>query len=358
MTLTARQSQILEEVHRTGSARVADLAVRFGVSAMTVRRDIAVLTGYRLVSRVYGGVTLPGTVPLARSATRAKRQQRNQRLSLGMVVPYLTLYYWYVKQGAQAVAEECGARLSVVVADHDDVRVQVERLLDGGVHGFLLTPPPSLLDSADASLWLRELPVPAVIMERRPTPMAGLDHLDRVASDHERGVLQALRHLAEIGHRRIGLLACSTPTTPWIVKGFDTAAALFGLPRDVPRVTDARYEVEEEIDAFLDSARSAGVSAAIAHPDGQASLLLQRALHRGLSVPDDLAIVTYDDDWGYLLAIPLTGVAPPRRAIGRIAATRLVGRLREDGEHVPQELLLLPRLNIRASTSGPQMSGL
>jgi len=55
-----RQSLILQEVRRSGSARVSDLTQRLGVSDMTIRRDLEVLAKAGLIEKVHGGAVLPG----------------------------------------------------------------------------------------------------------------------------------------------------------------------------------------------------------------------------------------------------------------------------------------------------------
>ena len=55
-----RQSLILQDVRRTGSARVSDLTERLGVSDMTIRRDLEVLARAGLIEKVHGGAVLPG----------------------------------------------------------------------------------------------------------------------------------------------------------------------------------------------------------------------------------------------------------------------------------------------------------
>lgn len=51
--------------------------------------------------------------------------------------------------------------------------------------------------------------------------------------------------------------------------------------------------------------------------------------------------------------VPLTAVAPPRRAVGRAAVELIVRRLQEGESHIMRHLHLLPRLNVRASTVLP-----
>lgn len=55
-----RQSLILEDIRRAGSARVSDLTQRLGVSDMTIRRDLEALARAGLIEKVHGGAVLPG----------------------------------------------------------------------------------------------------------------------------------------------------------------------------------------------------------------------------------------------------------------------------------------------------------
>ena len=69
-----RQSMILQDVRRAGSARVSDLTQRLGVSDMTVRRDLEVLARAGLIEKVHGGAVVPG-VP-STPTTPSKRRSR------------------------------------------------------------------------------------------------------------------------------------------------------------------------------------------------------------------------------------------------------------------------------------------
>ncbi|MEU9861247.1 substrate-binding domain-containing protein [Streptomyces sp. NPDC047971] len=350
MSLSLRQEAILWQVRLKGSVNVTRIAGELGVSVMTVRRDIAVLVRHGVVTRVHGGAILPRSAP-ARRDGGPRVPARGPTPSLGMVVPRRSAYYRDVIAGVENVAQAVGARLTLGVSAYGDERPQVTDMLNAGVDGLLLTPRPHVLLSAEESAWIRELPVPVVIVERRPEPAAGLDHLDRVASDHARGTVRAVRHLVELGHRKVGLLTSATPTAVWIGRGLDVSREMFGLLPGAPRTDDLGAGDLAAVDAFIEDLVATGTAAVVAHPDEQAALLAQRIRARGMSVPGDIAVVAYDDDLASLAEIPLTAVAPARHAVGRLAATRLLRRLRDGHRHVVQESLLLPRLVVRASTA-------
>ncbi|MEU8570879.1 substrate-binding domain-containing protein [Streptomyces pathocidini] len=352
MQFTLRQEAILRELRRHGSVRTRELAEQLGVTPMTIRRDITTLAEQGAITRTHGGAALPRPRPPAALPEPDPAHHHNRPLTLGMAIPKATYYFRQVIHGAYSAADSLGARIVLGVSDYDldEDRTQTERLLEVGVDGLLLTPSHTFSRAGRALDWIGRLPVPVVVVERRPHPVMELDHLDFVATDHARGTAQALRHLVAQGHRRIALLTTASATSEGIRQGFDAVTGLFGLSPDMPRITDHRAGCVDGVERFLDAVVERGATAAVAHPDEETALLVQRAHSRGLFVPDDLAVVGYDDELAGLAPIPLTSVEPPRHALGRTAVTRLVRRLREQSSAVPQEVLLTPRLHIRTST--------
>jgi DeoR family transcriptional regulator, aga operon transcriptional repressor len=77
-----RLGTVLEQLSRNGSVRVAELSERFGVSVATVRRDLELLEGQRLVARIHGGAVPRGILyelPLRYKA--ARRQEEKRRIA-------------------------------------------------------------------------------------------------------------------------------------------------------------------------------------------------------------------------------------------------------------------------------------
>lgn len=85
--MLARQGQerILDQVRAIGGVRVSDLAEVLNVSDMTIRRDIAVLAGKGVVSRVHGGVT--NSVPVEEVFHTRPREDRTVILTGGVRTP-------------------------------------------------------------------------------------------------------------------------------------------------------------------------------------------------------------------------------------------------------------------------------
>ncbi|MEK2492760.1 LacI family DNA-binding transcriptional regulator [Kitasatospora purpeofusca] len=364
MNAAQRQDAILRRLRRSGSVRVAELAEQLGVSPITVRRDIVAMEQHGLLVRVHGGAMLRRPPKAERPARRRAAASAPARTrTIGMLVPSTRYYFHELVLGAQAYADAHRARLVLAVSgdapddhggpggrddrdDRDDRDAErdlreVRRLVALGVEGLLLT-----TATTPVPLWLNDLKVPFVLVERRQ-PLE-LDPVDFVASDHEYGAFLAFRHLAARGHRRIAVFSDSTPTSPWIHRGYDAARRMFDLDPGMPRV-DRPYSVKA-LEEFLDAALAAGATAILAHSDDKAVLLLQWLAARGLSVPDDVALVSYDDEVAAFADVPITAVAPPRRVIGHTAAQRLLTVLAAERRPTLGHVQLLPTLHIRDST--------
>ncbi|MFJ6696009.1 substrate-binding domain-containing protein [Streptomyces sp. NPDC091272] len=348
-----RHDRLLELVRRHGTVRVFDLAGLLGVSPVTARRDAEALAAKGLLDRVHGSVSWPA------EQGPALPGQRSGGLVLGLLAPSATYYFAEVIRGAHEAAARAGARLILRISDYrpEEDHARVEGLLAAGAQGLLVAPGwrrPE--DPAVHGAWIAGLSVPAVLLERQPAPGSAADGLDRVCSDHGHGVLLAVRHLMGLGHGTPVLVArADSPTALSVRAGY--AAALGALGLSAPRTAIDSVPAELDPRGFetavgeLRAAVAAGATAALVHNDVDAIQIVQRLAELGVRVPDDLAVVAYDDEVAALADTPLTAVAPPKREVGRHATELLVERL---GSESPQEaprrhLALLPRLRVRAS---------
>jgi DNA-binding LacI/PurR family transcriptional regulator len=334
-----RRELIYDVVREAGTLRLVDLAARIGLPAVTVRRDVAKLADSGLLQRSHGMVSMPVD-------ERAAVPER----VVGVVVPTVEGYYDEVVDGAREVAASTGTRLVLGIASYEraDDEAQVAQLLESGVEGLLLTP--NLLPGSGDMTWIRDLPVPVVLVERRPAPESVLAELDSVTSDHDHGVLIALRHFAESGHTSVALAALADTWTAYRVRaGYAAGMALLGLtPQPVIDIPDQGAD-RAGVAAAIAEQVGAGVRAVLVHND-QAAIALPPLLRvHGLRVPEDVALISYDDVFAGMAAPPLTAVAPPKRAVGVVAMELMARRLRGGPELPVQHVGLLPRLSVRTS---------
>lgn len=191
--------------------------------------------------------------------------------------------------------------------------------------------------------------LPVVLMN------ASIDELPfpRVACDDAVAVEQALSHLVQLGHERIGLLLGPADHVPSERK-LDAARAYLGrLGRELPdeHVARSSYSLESGQAAATRLLR-AGVTGLVCASDPLALGAVRAVRRSGLDVPRDVSVVGYDDS-ALMNAVdpPLTTVRQPIDAMGRAAIDLLVAAIH--GVPASQdELLFEPELVVRGST-GP-----
>ncbi|MEV1176846.1 substrate-binding domain-containing protein [Nonomuraea sp. NPDC049784] len=344
MSVEQRHRLILRQVRDQGSARVADLAEALGVSAVTLRRDVEHLAAQGLLTRVHGGVTLPRDTDVSTPPA--------SKLTIGMLVPTAHYYYPAVIKGAQEQAARAGARLVLGISRYDDAedRAQVRQLVEGGADGLLLTP--SRQPDDDHAEWLAGLRVPAVLVERRAELAGPASMLDAVASDHAHGAYLAVRHLAELGHRRLALVAYPSPTTPRVRVGLLAAASSLGVAVAQEVVID-RGRTDELAAGVAGLVRDQGVTGLLVHNDEDALSLVRHLGAAGVAIPGEVSLVAYDDEVAAFCSPSLTAVAPPKEEVGRCAVDLLIARLTRGPAAPGRHLALLPELRVRESSAPP-----
>ncbi|WP_336204446.1 substrate-binding domain-containing protein [Nonomuraea sp. LPB2021202275-12-8] len=365
-----RRAQVVELLRRRGVVRVNDLATELDVSAITVRRDIALLASQGLIRRVRGGAVLHGgaladTLAVKDPETPAPQAAPvpdggGQQLTIGVVVPSLDYYWPDVIRGVRQAAAASGARIVLRGATYQaaDERRQLSWLVESvGVDGLLVAPTTTGDDGEALVRWLQHTDVPVVLIERTATVGPYQEAMESVVSDHALGAAMAVRHLAALGHRRVGVITTlQSPTAPHIRRGWRQACEELGLPLngalDVTTVDQRDPEWSAVVDDVLDRSLASGTTALLVHSDPEAISLVERCQERGIRVPGDLTVVTYDDEVAELCDPPLTAVRPPKSAIGHAAFALLAARLADpDPQRPAHRVVVEPRLIVRSSSS-------
>ncbi|MEV4100280.1 substrate-binding domain-containing protein [Nonomuraea sp. NPDC049649] len=362
-----RRAQVVELLRQRGVVRVTDLAEELDVSAITIRRDIALLASQGVIRRVRGGAVLHGGVLVGEPDGAAQPQPAPEenggdarRLTIGMVVPSLDYYWPDVIRGVREAAAAAGARIVLRGASYQaaDERRQLSWLVEFvGVDGLLVAPTTTGDDGEELVRWLRQAPVPVVLVERAATTGPYQEAMESVVSDHALGAAMAVRHLAALGHRRVGVVTTvQSPTTPHVRRGWRDACRELGLELDgTPDMTTVDQRDPgwaAALDDTLDACLATGTTALLVHSDPEAISLVERCQERGIRVPGDLGVVTYDDEVAELCDPPLSAVRPPKAAIGRAAFSLLSARLADQDPHRPAHRVVVePRLIVRSSSA-------
>lgn len=348
----ARHAHILAALARDGIVRVSQLTEQLGVAPVTLRRDLQQLEEDGHLERVHGGA-VSASVP-----TPAGDPEIKAGGAIAVLVPSLAYYWPGVIRGMEDEARRRDLRLVLRGASYElqDERPALERLVaSDDVRGLIVAPNPDAAHAQDVVQWLASSGIPTVFVERDAVVLPAREPVESVTTDHALGAMLAARHLAALGHQRLGLiLSRESPTGRKIVKGWGAACEELGLGPDAhfeslfpdrngPGFTSA-------VNASIDTALAKGVTGLLIHSDPEAMAFIDIALNRGLSVPEDLSVVAYDDEVAQLFTPALSAVSPPRTAVGA-AAVDLIARRLADPARPVHRVSLSPTLQARESSA-------
>lgn len=279
----------------------------------------------------------------------ARGLKRAETGAFGLLVPPLTnpVYVRIIRGAFDRALERDFVVLLVEDVDPERAESTASLLLRAGrVDGLIVAsarPGHPLVET------LRRLAIPHVFVNR------GVEGSGRnVVIDEARASAAALRHLAELGHERIGHVAGpqELDTARRRTAGFLDAADSRGLTVEVEEHDFAESGGAEAARRLL--GRAPDVTALYTSTLSQAVGVFHAAWELGRSVPDDLSLVGYDDmPLAEYLRPPLTTVRAPLDELGAAAVDALVHQLL-GGE--PRDLVVQtePEVVVRGSTGRPR----
>ena len=330
--------------------QIADLA---GVSIATVSR---VLNGRDDVSDETRDLV---TKVIRENGYTANRSARGLSAGpsglVGVLVPlvYPAYFSGILAGAAEALAElDLQIVLSPTGGEHDR-EVSVLDRLHGVTDGSLMILPE---ESSEELVRLLDGGYRFVVLD----PLMPLDQrIPSVSAAHTSGANQAMRHLLELGHKRIAQI---TGPRGWLAtedrrRGYHAALGSAGILPDPALEVESIPEIlpgREAADRLLDLPEPP--TAIFAFNDNIAIGAVQAARARGLNVPGDLSIVGFDDVEGATIVSPaLTTVRQPLAEMGRTGVS-LLNRLLERQRFEPLHVELATRLVVRESTGPPRGS--
>ena len=205
-------------------------------------------------------------------------------------------------------------------------------------------------DQADSLNFLVNQEMPVVLVDRDLPDC----EVDAVLTDNRQGGYLATQHLIELGHRRIACITGPSRITPGAerVNGYCEALEEAGIPYDDALVLSGNYHPNSGLRAATALFNLDFPPTAIfALNDLMAVGALRAAVKIGCRVPDDVAIIGYDDiEFASFVNPPLSTIAQPKTEIGFQAANILAGRI-ADTARPTCRIVLPPELIVRESTS-------
>ena len=335
----------------SSNVSIKDVAARAGVSVGTVsnvlNRPERVAEETR--TRVQLAIIALGFV--RNEPARQLRAGRSRTIGL-LVLDAANPFFADVSRGAEEAAALAGLAVILCNSGQDAVKETsyLNLMAEQRVQGLLLTP----VDADPIRLSrLVERGMPVVLLDRRAEG-AGMCS---VSVDDVSGGDLAVSHLLEMGHERVAFIG--GPTTIAQVKdrlqGARNALARAGRdPDSLVTITTTSMTVAAGRGA---GERLGGLpvkrrpTAAFCGNDLLALGLLQEMIRQGLDVPNDVAIVGYDDiEFAAAAAVPLTSVRQPRHLLGKTAADLLLEETQDPQNHIHRQIEFEPDLVVRAST--------
>jgi LacI family transcriptional regulator, galactose operon repressor len=274
--------------------------------------------------------------------------------TIGVVIPDITnAFYPSLFRGIEDAARSAGYGVLLCNSNEsaEQERSQLSMLVSRRVDGILL----ACSSGSKASVDSLRRQCPLVFVDRIP---AGIRD-GSICTDNREAAQVATRHLIELRHRRIALLAGDLGLSPHAdrLEGFRQAMQRAGLPvREEYLCTDG-VQIEE---TWRSAGRLLDLKPAPTAVIASNSKLLLGLLHatreRHIAVPRDLSIVTFDEaEWSEYLDPPVTAVVQPAYEMGRRAFEILKTKLAPDalGRRDPP-IRLRAELHIRGSTGKPR----
>jgi len=284
---------------------------------------------------------------------RSLRAQRS--FTIGVIVPEVSDgYSAHVMSGVEDYLLQEGYFYFVASHRHrQDLIDEYPRLfLERSIDGVIAVDTP----------WSLVLSVPVVTVSGH-NQVKGVTN---IVLDHKRAAEVALRHLYQLGHRRIAFIKGQEFSSDTAVRWTNIEAVAQQLDLPIVRTRVAQLEGDspsprvgyEAARRLLASPKPFTATALFAFNDISAIGAIHAFREAGLQVPRDISVVGFDDIQSAAYQNPgLTTVRQPLREMGRIAAETVLRRINRPGSDLHPERTVEPELVIRESTAPPNGDG-
>lgn len=317
--------------------------------------DIAKLAGVN-PSTVSRALTTPGRINAATEAkVREAAKQLNYRVNpfaralptgktkmIALMVADITNpVFFKLVRGAEQAAAEVGYTL-VIAESQESSRVEsdtLERILPS-VDGVIL----GTTRLSDEEIYAVNQQKPVVLVNRK------VDGVSDVVPDNAPGIAEAVKHLAELGHKHLAFVA--GPPASWIntdrwnilmQQAVERGMTIVEIGSNDPTVEGGKRS--------LDRVRASGASAVITYNDLMAIGLLRAATEAGVNVPNDLSIIGFDNIFGSdFTNPPLSTIELPLQTIGTEAVEVLLKSFTAEDDEPFHGIDESTSLLLRAST--------
>lgn len=303
----------------------AELAKRFGVSRQTVRRAIRLLTEEGMVEARQGS----GTFATGRAQSADAKQ-------VAVISSFLDDYIFpTVLHDAQSVFAGHGYSILVFATENQVSREReiLQNLLEQPVSGILVEGSKTALPSPNGDLYqrLRRAGVPMVFLHGAYSELSGIPC---ISDDNYGGGYKLARYLIDKGHRHIGgIFKSDDAQGPQRYYGCVSAIRDQGLPISDRSfcwydTTDRAQMMDPQESRMLRhflTERLRDVTAVVCYNDEVAFVLIRELLAMGRRVPEDMAVVSFDNSYySQIGPVHITSLWHRQSRMGRVAAEELI----------------------------------
>jgi DNA-binding LacI/PurR family transcriptional regulator len=321
---------------------IYDIAKKAGVSPSTVSRAledhprIGPATRKRIQELAREMDYVPSTV--------AKSLAASKTWSIGMVLATISdPFMGRVIEGVEHVAIEAGFNVFISTSQNDRQReIAVIKMLQKRRVDGIIVIASHLFDQYPRFYGRNKVPI-VMINEQKPG-----EAMHFVTVDDVHGAQLAVEHLITLGHSRIGYVGVTNrpQSNQHRFKGYQIALEAGGFEVD-PALIFTSHTIENHAktgEASLEPLLAAGATAVFCYNDTTAMGLLAACYKRGITVPDNLSIIGFDDiDMAAYTMPPLTTIRQPRFDLGQWAMRMMLALLNgqmPENQIVPGELVV------------------
>lgn len=326
--------------------KIKDVALAAGVSTATVSRVIANKPHVReeIREKVKAVVDQLGYRP----NLVAQNLRAQQSKIIGLIVSDIqNPFFRYVSRAVEDIAHQNG--YSVILCNNDEdpekEKMYLQLMQDQNIAGLILSPTRKAAQDFSS---ISKLNIPLAVIDRRVTNY----EIDNISIDNSFSAEKVTAHLCDNGYKRIaGIFGDGSTTGMERYEGYLKGLKKAGLktPKELIKFTAPREEAGYQTTLHL-LQLDHPPDAIFASNSLLAAGVLQAIQEQQLSIPDQIALATFDDtSWTKLVTPAITVVDQPAYEIGQTATELLMQRIK-DPTRPTREIILKGNLIIRQSS--------
>lgn len=373
-----RRDLILGLLLRDDVVRVKKLAAMMHTTEITIRRDLSILDHSGLLKRVRGGAI---SLNLAGKQTEQSRDHVDMSIqqapepddfspltsvtmeqpaiigeksqgTVAVVLPEPSLFWPGVTEYIRRIAHD-EYQISVISRETSYEDYPETGILDSlteitDLRGFIIAPGVEPTVAHETWTWLRQNPLPTVVIERDPPLMENF-FMNSVQTNHRNGVRKAILHFMHHGHHRIGAALSFSPTSMQIEDGWHHMMAASDQLEETFTFTNIQAYDTNQINSIIDRIIATRTTAVLVHTDYLSVALAQALERRGKTIPADISLISID---GFTTPStrPLTVLRSSESTLGG-SAIHLLMDLIADRDRPTEHILVDPTLIDRGSVA-------